>query len=57
MEIIILPHGKKKEIADKCNVSTVTLWKALTGRSNSKKAKKLRKIALENGGQIYTPQK
>ena len=54
---ILLPHGKKKEIAAMCGVSTVTLWKALTGKTNSDKAKKMRKIAIENGGVIYTPQK
>ena len=50
---ILLPKGEKKRIANEQDVSTVTLWKALTGRSNSEKAQKLRQVALENGGQIY----
>lgn len=50
---ILLPKGERGKLAAEFNVSMVTIWKALTGKSNSEKARMIRKAAMERGGQIY----
>ncbi|MDL2251745.1 hypothetical protein LJC12_02730 [Odoribacter sp. OttesenSCG-928-J03] len=50
---IMLPIGGRKALAVEFNVSRITVWKALTGRSNSLKARMIRKVALEKGGKVY----
>lgn len=50
---IMLPKGEKMKLAQAFQVSTVTVWKALTGQTNSEKAKAIRKAALERGGKVF----
>ena len=52
---IMLPHGKRNELATDFGVSRTTLWKALTGQSDTPVAKKLRKAAIERGGVEFDP--
>lgn len=44
----------RKEIETAFKVGRMELWRALTYKRNSKRAKMLRAAALERGGQIYT---
>lgn len=50
---IMLPQGEKIKLAKEFKVSSVTVWKALTGKTNSKTAITIRKAAMERGGKIY----
>lgn len=50
---IMLPQKVKLELREEFKVSKVTLWKALNGKSDSAKARMLRKAALERGGKVY----
>lgn len=50
---IMLPQKVKLELREEFKVSKVTLWKALNGKSDSAKARLLRRAALERGGKIY----
>lgn len=49
----MLPKGEKIKLAKDLNVSTVTVWKALTGRTNSNLARTIRKAAFERGGKLF----
>jgi hypothetical protein len=42
---IIIPFGMRKEIADVLGVTSVTVWNALTYRTDSKKAQQIRALA------------
>lgn len=44
---VSLPFGLRKEISKELNVSEVTVWSAITGRSNSVLAKRIRMYAKE----------
>lgn len=44
---VSLPFGLRKEISKELNVSEVTVWSAITGRSNSALAKQIRLFAKE----------
>lgn len=48
---ILLKYGKtRREIAKAFGVSTVTVRSALKGRTRSKLADRIRKMAIEKGG-------
>lgn len=47
---ILMKHGGRRELAEKFNVSEVTVRDALKFRTHSKVANMLRKAALEMGG-------
>lgn len=49
---ILLPAKAKTELIRDFNTTNVTLWNALTFKTNSSFAKMLRKAALERGGVI-----
>ncbi len=51
---ILLPPAIQKEMNATFKLKGTTLWRALTYRRNSPKAKMLRIAALERGGVIYT---
>ena len=53
MSEIILPHGQKKKLADDFRVSAKFVWEALTGKSNTNRAKMIRKAAIERGGMVF----
>lgn len=50
---IMLPREEKLRLRQEFKVSKVTLWKALNGKSDSAKARMLRKAAFERGGKVY----
>ncbi|MDR0983270.1 MAG: hypothetical protein LBM07_08560 [Culturomica sp.] len=50
---ILLPNGERIKLAKEFGVSNVTVWKALTGRSNSLLSRNIRKAAIERGGTVY----
>lgn len=53
MEIIRVPYGGAKKLAEMFKVRRATVYDALKGASNSPKARMIRKAALENGGKTY----
>ena len=50
---IFVPRVVKKELAKTFNTSSVTVWSALTFKTNSGFANTLRAAALERGGVVY----
>lgn len=54
---IMLPQGSRLALARELKVSTVTVWKALTGQTKSAKANMIRKAALERGGKVFDGKK
>lgn len=55
VQTIILPYGERKRLAKEFNTSTVTVYSALTYKTDSPLAKMIRKAALERGGHIFPP--
>lgn len=53
MEIIRMPYGGAKKIADRFKVNRRTVYEALKGATDSSLARMIRKAALENGGKAY----
>ncbi len=53
MEIIRMPYGGAKKIANRFKVSRRTVYEALKGATDSSLARMIRKAALENGGKAY----
>jgi hypothetical protein len=53
MKQIFIPNEIKREMIETFKTTDVTLWSALTFRTKSKRANKLRIAALERGGVIY----
>lgn len=51
---ILLPTAVLTEMRKKFKTTTVTLWSALTFKTQSPFAKMLRAAALQRGGQIFT---
>lgn len=49
---IVIDNEKKAKICKDFRTTNVTLWSALTFKTNSNLAKMLRKVALERGGQL-----
>ncbi len=52
MKYIELPAGRKARICRALGVSRVTLWSALTFQTQSALAKKIRRMALQDGGRV-----
>jgi hypothetical protein len=50
MAEILMKHGDRRELAQKFDVSQVTIISALKFRTHSDMANKIRKTALEMGG-------
>ncbi len=50
MNKILVAHGERKELATLLDTSTVTVRKALNGKSKSALAKRIRLLAVERGG-------
>lgn len=50
MKFIDLPNSKKAQLSRLFKVSRQTVWAALNYVTNSELAKKIRKVALNNGG-------
>ncbi len=53
MEIIRMPYGGAKKLANRFKVSRPTVYDALKGATNSSLARMIRKAAQENGGKTY----
>lgn len=51
--LIMLPHSERGKLAKDFDVSRTCVWKALTGRTKSTTANKIRKAAFERGGKIF----
>lgn len=47
---VSLKYGTREKIANLLNVNRTTVTFAVTGRTNSKLSKKIRKVAVEMGG-------
>lgn len=50
MEKIILEYGERKVLGEIFNVSQLTIRRALSCKTNTDLAKKIRKVALDRGG-------
>ena len=50
---IFIPARVKKEIAEAFETSIVTVWSALTFKTNSHLANAIREAALDRGGVVY----
>ena len=55
MNKILVAHGERKELATLLDTSTVTVRKALKGKSKSELAKRIRLLAIERGGVENSP--
>lgn len=49
---ILIDTPTRKKLLKLFGCSTVAVWKALTYRSQSETARRIRQAALENGGQL-----
>ena len=47
---IVVDRGEIKKISKDFKVTSKAVWEALVYRSNSSKARRIRKVALERGG-------
>ena len=53
MEIIRMPYGGAKKLAERFRVARPTVYEALKGIRNTPQARMIRKAALENGGAVF----
>lgn len=57
MKQIMLPSAERKVLMTLFGVSYVTVWSALSYKTKSPLAEKIRRTALARGGVIYEPPK